>query len=199
MPRTFAASFAIAAMTIGPSMMSADNAHAQALAGSGPLVPLLEGMTGQWQVKQTMWTGPNAPPVEQPPAIAVRRLAAGGGFIEEEMTLATGSENPFTRTSHINFNAIDGVFEYFSIDTRAPQQMHYQSQPVASDFKGALQFKGGAFVAGQWGDRKNAAFAYRVELSPVKDGHQTMQLFLRPIAAGPQREFVAFKYEYQKR
>jgi hypothetical protein len=180
-------------------MTTADNAPAQALAGSGPPVPLLEQMTGQWQVKQTMWTGPDAPPVEQPPAMAKRRLAAGGGFIEEEMTLATGSENPFTRTSHINFNEIDGVFEYFSIDTRAPQQMHYQSQPVTSDFKGALQFRGGTFVAGQWGDRKNAAFGYRVELSPVRDGQQTMQLFLRLIAAGAQREFVAFKYEYQKR
>ena len=197
--RMLATGCAIAALTIGAAMTTADNAHAQALAGGGPPVPLLKQMTGRWQVKQTMWTGPDAPSVEQPPAIAVRRLAAGGGFIEEEMTLATGSENPFTRTSHLNFNAIDGVFEYFSIDTRAPQQMHDQSQPVTSDFEGALQFKGGTFVAGQWGDRKDAAFAYRVELSPVKDGQQTMQLFLRPIAAGAQREFVAFRYEYQKR
>lgn len=180
-------------------MTTADTAYAQALAGSGPPVPALEAMTGRWQVKQTMWTGPSSPPVEQPAAIAIRRMAAGGGFIEEEMTLAKASDSPFTRTSHVNFNAIEGVFEYFSIDTRAPQQMHYQSQPVAPDYRGTLEFKGGTFVAGQWGDRKDAAFCYRVELSPVKDGQQTMQLFLRPLAAGAQTEFVAFRYEYQKR
>ena len=69
---------------------------------------------------------------------------------------------------------------------------------MAPDYGGTLQFKGGTFVAGRWGDRKNAAFSYRVELSPVKDGQQTMQLFLRPLAAGAQTEFVAFRYEYKK-
>lgn len=189
----------LTALLFGAIMTSNHNVAAQALASSATPVPLLDAMTGSWDVKQTMWTGPGSPPMEQPPAVAVRRLAAGGGFVEEEMTLATASTSPFTRTSHVNFNAIDGVFEYFSIDTRAPQQMHYQSQPVTNDFLGALAFKGGIFVAGQWGDSKNAAFAYRVELSPVHNRQQTMELFLRPIAAGPQREFIAFRYEYQKR
>lgn len=189
----------LASMMIGASMMPDDDAAAQELAGSGAPSPVLNAMVGRWDVKQTMWTGPDLPPVEQPPAVAVRRIAAGGGFMEEEMTVAAASSDPFTRTSHINYNAIDGVFEYFSIDTRAPQQMHYQSQPIAPDFRGDLQFRGGTFVAGQWGANKNAAFAYRVELSPVSNDRQTMQLFLRPLAAGSQREFVAFRYEYRKR
>lgn len=199
MERNAVAKLLLAGTMIGTSITLDNNAAAQALAGSGPPSPVLNAMVGRWNVKQTMWTGPDGPPAEQPPAIAVRRMAAGGGFVEEEMTLADPSSNPFTRTSHINYNTIDGVFEYFSIDTRAPQQMHYQSQPVAADFRGDLQFKGGTFVAGQWGDKRNSAFSYRVELSPVSAGRQTMQLFLRPLGAGSHREFVAFRYEYRKR
>lgn len=185
-------------MMMGASLV-ANDAAAQALAGSGPPSPLLNAMIGRCDVKQTMWAGPDLPPIKQPPAVAVRRLAVGGGYVEEEMTPVAASGDPFTRTSHINYNAIDGVFEYFSIDTRSPQQMHCQSQPVASDFRDDLQFQGGTFVAGQWGLKVNAAFAYRVELSPVSNDRQTMQFFLRPLAAGTQREFEAFRYEYRKR
>lgn len=172
---------------------------AQQLGGAGSPVPFLTAMTGDWDVDQTMWTSPESKPVKLPAAIAVRRLADGGGFLDEQMTLASPSKEPFTRTSHINRNGIDGVFEYFSIDTRAPQQMHYQSQIADVNFSGELQFKGATFVAERWGDKTNAAFAYRVELSPVIGNRQTLRLYLRPLEAGTPREFVAFRYEYRRR
>ena len=178
---------------------SAASTSAQQLGSSGSSAPFLTAMAGDWDVDQTMWTGPEAKPVKLPAAIAVRRIADGGGFLEEQMTLAGPSKEPFTRTSHINRNAIDGVFEYFSIDTRAPQQMHYQSQPSDVNFDGELQFKGATFVAEQWGDKKNAAFAYRVELTPVVGNRQTLRLYLRPLEAGTPRDFVAFRYEYRRR
>lgn len=52
---------------------------AQQLGGAGTPVPFLTAMTGEWDVDQTMWTGPEAKPVKLPAAIAVRRLADGGG------------------------------------------------------------------------------------------------------------------------
>jgi hypothetical protein len=178
---------------------SAASTTAQQLGSSESSAPFLTAMAGEWDVDQTMWTGPEAKPVKLPAAIAVRRIVDGGGFLEEQMTLAGPSEESFTRTSHINRNAVDGVFEYFSIDTRAPQQMHYQSQTSDMNFNGELQFKGATFVAEQWGDKKNAAFAYRVELTPVVGNRQTLRLYLRPLEVGTPREFVAFRYEYRRR
>lgn len=181
------------------AVLLSSGSSAQNLAGAGPPTPLLESMVGRWDVTQKMWTGPDTEPVALPDAVAVRVMAAGGGFIDEQMSAAKPSKEPFTRTSHINYNAIDGVFEYFSIDTRAPQQMHYQSQAVPANSLNALSFKGGTFVAGQWGDKKNVAFAYRVELSAIAGDRQDLRLHLRPLEAGAPREFVAFYYEYRRR
>ena len=181
------------------AILSPSSISAQALGDTAPLSPLLAAMAGDWDVDQTMWTGPDTTPVRLPAAIAVRRVAVGGGFLDETMSLAIPSKQLFTRTAHINHNAVDGVFEYFSVDTRAPQQMHYQSQSAVDGFVGELRFKGATFVAALWGDRKNAAFAYRVELSPVVTNRQTLRLYLRPLETGAPREFIAFRYEYRRR
>lgn len=193
---TFARSLLVITFGI---LTSTASTSAQQLEEAGSSPSFLTAMAGDWDVDQTMWTGPEAKPVKLPAARALRRIADGGGFLDEQMTLATPSKEPFTRTSHINRNAIDGVFEYFSIDTRAPQQMHYQSQAADANFSGQLRFKGETFVAEQWGDKRNTAFAYRVELSPVIGNQQTLHLYLRPLEAGMPREFMAFRYEYRRR
>lgn len=160
---------------------------------------MLATMAGTWDVEQRMWTAADAPATEMPPAVAERRVPAGGGYLTETMTLAQGGPAPFTRTAHLGFNAVDGVWEYVSMDSRAPQLMAYRSQPLGTDARGPFHFAGGSFVAAEWGSRRNAGFAYRVDLSPVSDGKQRLILHLRPLEAGGAREFKAFEYLYTKR
>lgn len=148
-------------------------------------------------MEQTTWDGPGAPAKKGPPAVAVRRIPAGGGYVEEEMTASAPGDKPFTRIAQINYNMTARTFEYSTVDTRAPQQMHYRSQVTGAAFRGDLAFSGGTFVAAEWGGRKNVAFAYRAALSPVTDDRQRLQIFFRPLA-GRGAEFLATQYDYKR-
>lgn len=85
--------------------------------------PLIRQMVGTWDVQQRMWPGPGAAPVNLSPAIAKRRLV-NGVFLEEMMEPARKTDkDPFTRTAFFNYNAVSKQYEYFSLDSRAPQMM----------------------------------------------------------------------------
>lgn len=188
-PRRFAAVVLFSSLTF----LSA--AYAQQ--ASSPLSPLLAEMEGRWSVEQTTWDGPGGPGRKGTPAVATRKIPPGGGFIEENMTAAASGPDSFTRTAQINYNVTAKAFEYSTIDSRAPQQMHYRSQAAATTFKGDLALSGGKFVAAEWGGKKNVAFAYRVALSPVTDGRQRLQIFFRPLT-GRTAEFLATQYIYRR-
>src|SRR5260221_5434395 len=66
---------------------------------------LTRQMVGTWKVRQRMWPGFGAEPVNLSPAVARRHLMAGG-FLEEVMEPATKtSKASFTRTGFFNYNA----------------------------------------------------------------------------------------------
>ena len=159
--------------------------------------PLLEEMTGTWTVKQKTWTGPGVEATELPAAVVNRQLV-NEAFLQEQMTLAPNTTgDPFNRTSYINYNGVSGFYEYFSIDSRAPQQMNYQAPKGNIDARGIIKLGGGIFIAAQWGEATNITFKYRAEISPVEEGHQTFKLFLTPIE-GSGEGFQAFQYDYTK-
>lgn len=91
---------------------------------------LLRQMTGTWNVKEWMWPAPAAQPIVLPAAIAHRRLIRGK-FLAETMRALAGPKNPFTRISYFDYNPVSGQYEYFSIDTRAPQMMIERSRGPA--------------------------------------------------------------------
>jgi Protein of unknown function (DUF1579) len=92
--------------------------------------PLLREMVGMWDVRQRMWHGPDTKATDLPPAVARRRLIEGA-YLEETMTLAEKSERgSFTRVAYLNRNPVSQRYEYFSLDSRAPQQMHYESDKL---------------------------------------------------------------------
>lgn len=159
--------------------------------------PLFAQLQGRWAVEQTTWTGPDAPAKKGPSAIATRRIPAGGGFVEEEMTISATENEPFTRMAWINYNVTARAFEYASVDSRAPQQISYRSQSTAPTSAGALAFRGGTFVAAEFGGRTNVAFAYRVELSPATGGRQALKIFFKPVQ-GEGREILATRYDYRR-
>lgn len=159
--------------------------------------PLLTEMAGTWSVKEWMWAGPGGRAIDLPAALASRRVV-DGKFLQERMTAVPGSKEPFTRIAYLNFNPVSGQYEYFSIDTRAPQMMNERSQgPVTPD--GALELYGGIFVATKWGAATNVPFRYRIVVYPVRQSSQTVELYLTPMPAGQSPGFLAFKYVYTRR
>src|SRR3977135_2631586 len=74
-----------------------------------------------------MWPGSGAGAINLPPAVAHRHLRAGG-FLEEVMEPAerAGKES-FIRTAYFNYNTVSQQYEYFSLDSRAPQMMNERS------------------------------------------------------------------------
>ncbi len=170
--------------------------------GAGDRQSLIQRMTGTWQVRQRMWTGPGAEATELPPAVAHTRLV-GRTILEEEMQLAPGAHGePFTRIAYFDYNTVDKQFEYFSIDTRAPQMMRESScgnvaQNMAKD-QGAISLCGGMFVAPKWGNASNMAFRYRLVIVPVSQSQHVIRLFLSPVSSETADEFLAFEYDYSR-
>jgi hypothetical protein len=168
-----------------------------ALAQTAPA--LLQQMAGTWKVEQQMWPGSGAAAVQLPSGIAERRLV-DGKYLEETMrplTLAPDQPDFFVRNAFLNYNIVNKQYEYFSIDTRAPQAMIERSLSTeASSELTELKLSGGTFVAPEWGQAKNVPFKYRLTVSAVQDGKQTVALYLTPQSVLPNKEFLAFQYKY---
>ena len=157
---------------------------------------LLQHMVGTWNVQQRMWPGAGAKAVPLPPAVA-RRLLVGGAFLQEVMTSAPGVQPAFTRIAYVDANPVNQEYEYFSLDTRAPQMMNERSSSTAATAR-AMTLNGGTFVAPRWGEGKNVAFRYRLVLGPIANKQQVVQLYLTPVSGANAKEFLAFEYVYTK-
>jgi len=170
---------------------------------SAALAPLLfEDMVGTWAVMQQMWAAADTDAVTLPAATARRRLV-GGAFVEETMELEAGSQgDAFTRIAYFNFNAVDQRYEYFSLDTRAPQMMNERSRAGAAASAGpqpTIELFGDSFVAPRWGDSTDASFIYRLTVGPIEQNRQVVTLYLTPRISGTPKEFCAFEYVYTRR
>jgi Protein of unknown function (DUF1579) len=177
-------------------------AHPAAANDSSKVGPtLMQQMVGTWDVQQRMWPGPAAEPNHLPPAIARRRLI-GGAFLEEVMEPAKRpGKGDFTRTAYFNYNAVSQRYEYFSLDTRAPQMMNERSEKTEAQGdnpQGEIKLEGGTFVAAQWGPATNVAFVYRLTVGRVRDDQQVVQLYLTPQSEKGAKEFLAFEYVYTR-
>jgi hypothetical protein len=165
--------------------------------------PLVQQMTGTWDVRQRMWPGAAAKAIDLPPAVA-HRVLIGNAILQEVMTLASeSSETPFTRVAYFDYNAVNQQYEYFSLDTRAPQMMNERSRAATpqgkSQHRGMLTLYGGRFVAPQWGESKNVPFRYRIVVGRVEKEQQAVRLYLTPQSGANTREFLAFEYVYTRK
>src|ERR1700730_9324889 len=166
--------------------------------GKDAATPLIQQMIGTWDVRQRMWPGAAAKAIDLPPAVA-HRILIGSTILQEVMTLASqSSETPFTRVAYFDYNAVTRQYEYFSLDTRAPQMMNERSVAAAvrgkSQHRGTLILHGGRFVVPQWGEAKNVPFRYRIVVDPVENDQQAVRLYFTPQSGANTREFLAFEY-----
>jgi len=181
-------------------------AHAQNAppntAGSNAPSTLIQQMVGTWQVQQRMWPGVGAEAVNLAPAVARRRLIAGAYLEEVMQPIKRAAKESFVRTAYFNYNAVNQQYEYFSLDTRAPQMMNERSDKTAQQGKpdsGAIKLQGGSFVAPQWGAATNVAFTYRLTVGGIENDRQVVQLYLTPQAGENLKEFLAFEYVYTRK
>ncbi|HZP06489.1 MAG TPA: DUF1579 family protein [Terracidiphilus sp.] len=164
--------------------------------GVGFAQSLLQSMVGDWSVSQRMWSATGAQPIELPRALAHRRLLQGA-VLQEEMTVAPGEKaEAFTRMAYFDYNPVASQYEYFSIDSRAPQMMNERGYSEINKTGEALSLSGGIFVAPKWGNVANAAFRYRLVIGLVQQNRQIVQLYLTPLSGEPGKEFLAFEYVY---
>lgn len=176
-------------------------AHAQTSPIKSPASTLMQQMDGTWKVQQRMWPGFGAEAINLPPAVAHRHLMIGG-FLEEVMEpVKKSAETSFMRTAYFNYNAVNQQYEYFSLDSRAPQMMNERSDKTEeqnSPGKDGIKLNGGSFVAPQWGEAKNVAFTYRLIVGAIENNSQVVQLYLTPQSAENPKEFLAFEYVYTR-
>ena len=170
--------------------------------GNDAATPLIQQMVGTWDVRQRMWPGAAAKAIDLPPAVA-HRVLIGSAILQEVMTLASeSSEAPFTRVAYFDYNAVTQQYEYFSLDTRAPQMMNERSLAAGaqgkSQHRGGLTLYGGGFVAPQWGKSKNVPFRYRLVVGHVEKEQQAVRLYLTPQSGANPKEFLAFEYVYSR-
>jgi hypothetical protein len=171
-------------------------------ARKGVTPPLLQQMSGTWDVQQRMWPASGAQGIDLPAGVAHRQVI-GGAFLEEVMEMAPQSNGePFTRIAYFNYNGVNQQYEYFSIDTRAAQMMNERSYGADVESKmrgdGAITLYGGIFVAPRWGDAKNAAFSYRITIGEIQNNRQLVRLYLMPLSGESGKEFLAFEYVYTR-
>jgi Protein of unknown function (DUF1579) len=165
--------------------------------------PLIQQMIGTWDVRQQMWPGADAQPIELPGAVA-ERVLVGNSILQEIMTAASkSSEAPFTRVAYFDYNPVSRQFEYFSLDTRAPQMMNERSRATGGQGHAAqaaaLTLYGGRFVAPQWGPAQNVPFRYRIVIGALDRDQQTVRLYFTPQSGTNSNEFLAFEYVYRRR
>jgi hypothetical protein len=165
--------------------------------------PLVQQMAGTWDVRQRMWPGAAAKAIDLPPAVA-HRVLIGNAILQEVMTLASeSSETSFTRVAYFDYNVVNQQYEYFSLDTRAPQMMNERSLAATpqgkSQHRGMLTLYGGRFVAPQWGESKSVPFRYRIVVGRVEKEQQAVRLYLTPQSGANTREFLAFEYVYTRK
>lgn len=114
-----------------------------------------------------------------------------------ELAQKPGPE-PFTRTAYFNYNAVNQQYEYFSLDSRAPQMMNEQSKAGEGQGNDGIALYGGRFVAPRWGEATNVAFLYRLTVGLVEKDRQVVQLYLTPQSGASAKEFLAFEYVYTR-
>ena len=139
--------------------------------GADAATPLVQQMAGTWDVRQRMWPGAAAKAIDLPPAVA-HRVLIGNAILQEVMTVASeSSETRFTRVAYFDYNTVNQQYEYFSLDTRAPQ----------------------------WGESQNVPFRYRLVVERVKEERQAVRLYLTPQSGVNIKEFLAFECVYTRR
>jgi hypothetical protein len=82
----------------------------------GPENRTLVERTGLWDVIETVWSSPSAPPETTTGLVAERRLI---GSMLQEYLYPANDRAAILRIDYLSFNRVEGRWDYVSMDTRA--------------------------------------------------------------------------------
>jgi hypothetical protein len=82
----------------------------------GPENQTLVERTGLWDVIETVWSSPSAPPETTTGLVAERRLI---GSMLQEFLYTANDRAAILRIDYLSFNRVEGRWDYVSMDTRA--------------------------------------------------------------------------------
>lgn len=118
----FAAALATAAKAQKPDTTQLPAATRLALPGEKH--KWLEPMVGDWTVEMLVYPAPGAAPVVSNDVTATRRWILDGRYVREELRGIVFGK-PAARDGTLGYNALDGRFEWVTVDTFEPGQMIY--------------------------------------------------------------------------
>lgn len=95
----------------------------------------LEPLVGDWAVEMLVYPRPGAEPVVSNDVTATRRWTLDGRYLREELRGVVFG-NPSARDGTLGYNALEGRFEWVTVDTFEPGQMIYlgRGDEAASKF-----------------------------------------------------------------
>jgi hypothetical protein len=84
----------------------------------------LEPLVGDWNVEMLVYPGPGAEPIVSDEVEATRAWTLDGRYLREELRGVVFGR-PSARDGTLGYNALDGRFEWVTVDTFEPGQMVY--------------------------------------------------------------------------
>jgi hypothetical protein len=84
----------------------------------------LEPLIGDWSVEMLVYPGPGAEPIVSTEVEATRTWTLDGRYVREELRGVVFGR-PSARDGTLGYNALDGRFEWVTVDTFEPGQMVY--------------------------------------------------------------------------
>ena len=197
-PAQFGLVFLAALALANPPVLAAQNSAPQPSAAErmsqpGPQAQDLARRTGTWSVTSTLRLTPDATPIVATDIVAERKLI--GPYLEEVMKPALGSKTPdFRRISYLTYFAVEGRWQYVSLDTRFPVGiMPAWSFEKEKDGKLTLEFAPLAFV-GLGQQVEGRLIRSNFVITRDSEDHEITQQYWTQ-ADGTGRDWLAVQYE----
>lgn len=157
----------------------------------------LADRTGTWEVVAKFQPSADAKPVTTTGLVAERRMM--GRYLSEVMRPAAGTNTPdFERIAYLTFSAVEGRWQYVSLDTRFPVGiMPAYSFDQGAPGKVTLEFAPIAFV-GMGADVEGRMLRSNLVVTHDGKDHDVVQQFWVS-SDGSGRRWLGVEYDYRRR
>ena len=186
----------LSSMLLCGTVFAQKNSSTPQLDDLGPENSVLAQRVGLWDVVETVWASPTAPPVMKH-LVAERRMI--GSFLEEVLEPAPNSPPAnIERIDYLSFNRIEGRWKYVSMDVRAPVGLMPAASVDAGE-KGTIRltFEPFAILVPNSNITGQLLNMQQIISQTGADHDQKDQYF--NLANGTGKSWLAHRYEYVRR
>lgn len=191
------ATLAIACAPVYAADAPAKLTAAERLNAVDPQTQTLIDRVGTWDVVAKLQPYADAKPLVTSGLVATRKMI--GRYLSEEIHPASDGKTPeFSRVAYLNFSAVEGRWQYVSIDTRFPVGiMTAYSFDVGQPDELTLEFAPIAFV-GMGADVEGKMLRSNLVISHDGKDHDIVRQFWTT-SDGSGRKWLGVEYDYRRR